>query len=81
MYDVVIKSHLLKSIVLLPTYIRQLLYGRCPAIPRLGQDIKSLERYVSEHVLTTLITAKKQQVKEVITFLEDIYGRTRLEKH
>ena len=46
----------------------------------MNKEIKGLEKFVSEHVLKTLSTLEKQKVKEIIACLEEIYGRTRLEK-
>ena len=47
---------------------------------KLNKEIKGLEKYISENVLTTLNTQDKQIVKEVIKCLEEEYGKTRLEK-
>ena len=41
-----------------------------------NKDKKVLEKYVSEHVLTTLSTPEKPKVKEMIACLEERYGRT-----
>ena len=46
----------------------------------MNKEIKGLERYVSELVLTTLRTLVKKKIKEVVKCLEDIYGRNRLNK-
>ena len=47
---------------------------------KVNKEIKGLEKFVSEHVLTTLSTPEKQKVKKIIACLEERYGRTRLEK-
>ena len=46
----------------------------------MNKDIKGLEKYISEKVLTTLSTGEKQKVKEFIKCLENRYGKRRLEK-
>ena len=45
----------------------------------MNKEMRGLERFVSEHVLTMLSTPEKQKVDDVIKCLEDRYGRTRLE--
>ena len=47
---------------------------------KVNKEIKSSERFLSEHVLTMLSTPEKHNVKEVIKCLEDRYGKTRIEK-
>ena len=42
-----------------------------------NKEMKGLEKFESEHVLTTLNTPEKQRIDEVIKCLEDRYGRTR----
>ena len=46
----------------------------------MNKEMKGLERFVSEHVLTTLSSPEKQKVDDVIKCLKYRYGRTRLEK-
>ena len=46
----------------------------------MNKEIRDLERYVNEKVLTTLSTAEKHKVDEATKCLDDRYGRTRLEK-
>ena len=38
---------------------------------KVNKEIKGPEKFVSEHVLTTLSTPEKQKVKEIIVCLED----------
>ena len=47
---------------------------------KLYKDVKGLDKNVGEHILTTLNTVEKHNVKEVIECMEKRYGRTRLEK-
>ena len=47
---------------------------------KINNEIRGLSRYVSEHVLTTLNTAEKQTIKEVVDCLKERFGRTRLEQ-
>ena len=47
---------------------------------KMTEEIKGLEKYISEHVLTSLNTPDKQKIKKVTQCLEERYGRTRLEK-
>ena len=47
---------------------------------KINQEMKGLERFVSEHILKMLSAPEKQKVGDVIKCLEDRYGRTRLEK-
>ena len=37
---------------------------------KLNKEIKGLAKYVSQHVLTTLNTAEKQNIKDFIEFLK-----------
>ena len=45
----------------------------------MNKEIKGLERFVSEHVLTTLSTPEKK-IKEVIKRLVDNHSQTPVEK-
>ena len=42
--------------------------------------MKGLEKFVSEHVLTTLSTPEKQRIDEVIKSLEDRYRLDKIQR-
>ena len=45
-----------------------------------NKDIRGLQKYFSEYIITTLNTVNKQVIKEVLDCLKDTFGQTRLEQ-
>ena len=42
-----------------------------------NKDIRGLQKYFSEYIITTLNTVDKQVIKEVLDCLKDTFGQTR----
>ena len=45
-----------------------------------NKDIKGLQKFLADHILTVILNKSDQNVKKVISLLNKRYGRTRTEK-
>ena len=45
-----------------------------------NKEIRGLQKFLAEHILPVIETKDDQNVKKVVTLLEERYGRTRTEK-
>ena len=45
-----------------------------------NKEIKGLQKFLADHILPVIITKDDQNVKKVVTLLNERYGRTRTEK-
>ena len=45
-----------------------------------NKEIKGLQKFLADHILPVILTKNDQNVKKVITLLNERYGRTRTEK-